>query len=115
MSGFSVSEHIVYKQCFQVLAVQGQTKISLTHLSIPHLSISLIYSRSIFIATVEDQKRVGFSEEVFLVQFVATKLHHYRLLRETNTLISIVAHTTGQKTASSSQKTLSEHFTPLKG
>ncbi len=41
--------------------------------------------RSIVIATVKDQERVWLSEEIFFVQFVATKLHQYWLLIKKNT------------------------------
>lgn len=44
-----------------------------------------VNSRSVFIAAVEDEERVGLSEEVLLVQLVATKLQHHRLLKEMET------------------------------
>lgn len=45
----------------------------------------LVNSRSVFVAAVEDEERVGLSEEVLLVQLVATKLQHHRLLKEMET------------------------------
>lgn len=39
-----------------------------------------VNSRSIFVTAVEDQERIRFPEEVLLIQLIATKLQHHRLL-----------------------------------
>lgn len=39
--------------------------------------VGKVYSRSIFIAAVEDEERVRLAEEIFLVQFIPAELHHH--------------------------------------
>lgn len=41
--------------------------------------------RSVFITAVKNQKWIRFSKEVLLVQLVATKLEHHRLLNRKHT------------------------------
>ncbi len=41
----------------------------------------LVNLRSVFITAIKDEERIGFSKEVLLIQLVATKLQHHRLLK----------------------------------
>lgn len=41
----------------------------------------LVNLRSVFVTAVKDEERIRFSKEVLLIQLVATKLQHHRLLK----------------------------------
>lgn len=42
---------------------------------------AIVNSRSVLVTAVKDQERIRFSEEVLLIQLIATELQHHRLLK----------------------------------
>ena len=44
----------------------------------------MVHLRSVFVAAVEQEERVGFAEEVFLVELLAAPLHSDLLLARTH-------------------------------